>query len=423
MSVGAPKTHAPSEALAYWRGKAQVGDAEFASLSQATRNRAFAVNGLAAGDLLNDVYLSLDRALERGESLATWKKGLAAELEKLGWTGPGAYKANLVYRTNMQAAYQAGRWAQFERTKDALPILVYSAVNDSRTRPTHRAMHGMAFPMDHPFWKRFYPPNGYNCRCTARPMSREQANALGVKVLDEIPEVVETPNGLVRIAPDHGWSGNVGKDGLEGLSPRPAEGPLKDLVSSAWCPEGKGAFASDPCRPPLAGLDWRHVLPVRKGEILKEGLAPEAYALAFLREFGIQDIEGSTVVGIPGTPLPLVVSKELLLDKASGELKSAESGRGPYLPLMAWTILNPYEVWCVPTSLSGKERVSLRLVRLFRDAGGNEIGGFGVFNLIGGRYWRGSTIFPPKIGSKRNVMLNYLEKQRVGTLLYREEAS
>ncbi len=413
----------PKEALAYWRGKAPVGEQEYAALGQAARSRAFAVSGLAAGDLLSDVYLSLDRALERGESLATWKKGLGAQLEQLGWTGPAAYRASLVFRTNMQMAFQAGRWAQIQETKNALPILVYSAVNDSRTRPTHRAMHGMAFPIDHEFWRKFYPPNGYQCRCTARPMSREQAAALDLEVRGEIPEVVETPNGLVRIAPDQGWSGNVGQDWLTGLSPRPADGPVKDLVSRAWCPELRGKFADDPCRPALATLDRRHLLPVREGDIITaQGMTPERYAMTFLREFGITDLDGSATITIPGTPLPVVISKDLFIDKASGEFKSDKSGRGPYVRLLARTILDPYEVWWVPATVSGKRRTCLRLIRLFEGARG-KVGGFGVFNLIGGRLWQGATVYPPKVGSSAAVMIDYLERQRVGTLLYREEAN
>ena len=37
------------------------------------------------------------------------------------------------------------------------------ALLDARTRPEH----GVILPVDHPWWKRHYPPNGWKCRCKA----------------------------------------------------------------------------------------------------------------------------------------------------------------------------------------------------------------------------------------------------------------
>lgn len=39
-------------------------------------------------------------------------------------------------------------------------------MQDSRTRPAHAQMHGLVYRYDDPFWSVFYPPNGFNCRCT-----------------------------------------------------------------------------------------------------------------------------------------------------------------------------------------------------------------------------------------------------------------
>ena len=29
----------------------------------------------------------------------------------------------------------------------------------------HRALDGKCFPVDHPFWHTWFPPNGHRCRC------------------------------------------------------------------------------------------------------------------------------------------------------------------------------------------------------------------------------------------------------------------
>ncbi|MDE7466685.1 MAG: hypothetical protein K2M59_09765, partial [Muribaculaceae bacterium] len=37
---------------------------------------------------------------------------------------------------------------------------------DDKVRPEHAALDGVTLPPSDPFWVEFYPPNGWNCRCT-----------------------------------------------------------------------------------------------------------------------------------------------------------------------------------------------------------------------------------------------------------------
>lgn len=53
-----------------------------------------------------------------------------------------------------------------EETSGLLPYWERLAVMDDRTRPVHRALHGVIKPADDPFWDEHYPPDGFNCRCT-----------------------------------------------------------------------------------------------------------------------------------------------------------------------------------------------------------------------------------------------------------------
>jgi uncharacterized protein with gpF-like domain len=64
---------------------------------------------------------------------------------------------------------------------------MYDAVNDSRTRPTHLALDEKVFPADHPFWDKWYPPNGYRCRCSVIPLSESQVKSAGLKIETEDP--------------------------------------------------------------------------------------------------------------------------------------------------------------------------------------------------------------------------------------------
>ena len=84
-------------------------------------------------------------------------------------------KANILFNRNyLQAEYQTAKrgaqmahlWNKFLEQKEYYPNLVYRTVGDSRVRPEHAALNGIVKPIDDPFWKTYYPPNGWRCRCT-----------------------------------------------------------------------------------------------------------------------------------------------------------------------------------------------------------------------------------------------------------------
>ena len=60
----------------------------------------------------------------------------------------------------------ASRWEQFAADGDRYN-LQYRTANDGSVRPEHAALHGVTLPPSDPFWQSYFPPNGWNCRCTA----------------------------------------------------------------------------------------------------------------------------------------------------------------------------------------------------------------------------------------------------------------
>lgn len=70
------------------------------------------------------------------------------------------------YGTAINGAMQASRWADYTKNKKAMPYLRYVTAGDSRVRDSHRSLDGVVKRIDDSFWNSYYPPNGYNCRCT-----------------------------------------------------------------------------------------------------------------------------------------------------------------------------------------------------------------------------------------------------------------
>ncbi len=70
------------------------------------------------------------------------------------------------YNFATQSAQMAAKWEQIEADGDDYD-LQYRTAGDDRVRDEHAALDGITLPPSDPFWEENYPPNGWNCRCTA----------------------------------------------------------------------------------------------------------------------------------------------------------------------------------------------------------------------------------------------------------------
>jgi SPP1 gp7 family putative phage head morphogenesis protein len=86
-------------------------------------------------------------------------------------------KANLLMRNFLSTAYNAGYLEQGlkDRTK---AYWLYKTAGDSRVRPTHAKFNNVLFEKGDPLALRIFPPNGHNCRCRMKAVSRKQAEGL-----------------------------------------------------------------------------------------------------------------------------------------------------------------------------------------------------------------------------------------------------
>lgn len=64
------------------------------------------------------------------------------------------------------SAEMAAKWEQIEEDGDRYH-LQYRTAGDDKVREEHASLHGITLPPSDDFWSVHYPPNGWNCRCTA----------------------------------------------------------------------------------------------------------------------------------------------------------------------------------------------------------------------------------------------------------------
>jgi len=208
-------------AIEYWSTLLVETKSALRRLAAGVRAKAFSVADLASKDQLQTVFDAIQRAIEEGTTFADFKADLGEIMATRGWEG---YRADNIFRTNLQTAYNVGRYKEMSEAKAQRPYWRYSAVNDSRTRPTHAALNGKVFPADHPFWDTWYPPNGFRCRCSVVSLSRAEIERDGLTVEMDDPtgkliaprdaEGNELPARLLM--PDPGFDTNPAKSAWGG---------------------------------------------------------------------------------------------------------------------------------------------------------------------------------------------------------------
>ncbi|HWQ10704.1 MAG TPA: phage minor head protein, partial [Holophaga sp.] len=167
------KLQPPQEAVEAFGARGLLVTSSWQSLWQEEHARAFTVANLARLDLLQDVHSAVDQAIKEGQDYRTFAKGLVPKLQAAGWWNQPVSEGKpltpsrlqLIYDANLRVSYSASQWQRIQTLKKRKPYLFYSTMKDARVRPLHREWEGICLPVDHPWWKTHFPPNGWRCRC------------------------------------------------------------------------------------------------------------------------------------------------------------------------------------------------------------------------------------------------------------------
>lgn len=104
------------------------------------------------------------------------------------------------YNQAIANSQMAGKWVNIEQDADTLPLLMYHTVNDERVRDEHKALNQIIKPINDPFWKTHYPPNGWGCRCDVMQLHTGVITDLKDVALPEIPVGFRTNVGITKEA-------------------------------------------------------------------------------------------------------------------------------------------------------------------------------------------------------------------------------
>ncbi len=136
-------------------------------------------------EVTKKLYYNLLDNLKNG---GTFKKWLEASKDILNKTGLGdsPWYLELVYRNNMMSSYNAGAFYNQELNKKNKPYGLYDGIDDNRQSDICKALDGKVFPLDHPFWNNYLPPNHHGCRSQRIALDAEELEEYGLKISKSI---------------------------------------------------------------------------------------------------------------------------------------------------------------------------------------------------------------------------------------------
>jgi hypothetical protein len=203
--------------------------------------RCVVVTGAKKAELLADLSAAIYKATVVDRNFDKFKAeflGTAVKHGWHGWAGEGtekgeAWRARVIYRTNMATSYAAGRMAQLTRAD--FKFWVYKHGNALEPRLQHLAWDGLALPPYHPFWKTHAPLNGWGCTCYVVGANSEAGiRRLGGDPAKTLPDGWNAHDPKTGAPPgiDKGWDYKVGSSLARTI------GPIADKLAKLPAPIG-----------------------------------------------------------------------------------------------------------------------------------------------------------------------------------------
>jgi hypothetical protein len=171
------------EAVKAIRRLAPVSNDEWDKLTEDEQERSLKVGVMAQGDLVQDVFDGLVRAVEEGTTFDDFKAEIGQSLAE-DWGSEDGARLEAIFRTNVLGAYNEGREEIFNdpAVKEDRPFWRWELIDDGRQSDDDPCLdcEDVVLPADDPWWDAHPRPMHPNCRCTFSALSHEEAEEAGI---------------------------------------------------------------------------------------------------------------------------------------------------------------------------------------------------------------------------------------------------
>lgn len=179
-----------SEASKWFRARTPVTKDEWRAMSLKARRQAFTIAGTQQLKVVQSVFDSLQKAIDKGTPIDRWRKDLMKELGG-EFTSRNAHTLTTAFINANQTAYNTGRYYQLNdpSVTAVMPFQIYDAVLDGRQTAICDACAGTVRQHDDPWWLTHWPPMHHRCRSTVRALTASQAKRKGITKTLPRPEI------------------------------------------------------------------------------------------------------------------------------------------------------------------------------------------------------------------------------------------
>ncbi|SCC08039.1 PBECR2 nuclease fold domain-containing protein [Gilliamella intestini] len=395
------------EQIEFFRRKANVPTNSYVDIYNNEHDYAFVVAGANRNALLNDFRAAIDKAISQGTTLDEFRKDFAEIVERHGWSYNGGFnwRTRIIYETNLNSSYQAGRYQQLRDAKFPYMEYLHSDYVE-HPRELHQSWDHLVLDFNDPWWNTHFPPNGYGCQCRVRGRTKGDLKRMGKNQPDKAPtinwvdRVIGENSGNPRIARvpegiDPSFEHIPGQSRLDNFVPNPLD---TDPTLKRGLPSSK---ATD---------EWPAIREVSKNRLLEKGLTEEDYANIFLNEFGATLTKPAIFKDVAGDAL--VIGKQLFTVSKTGELKVTKRGREQFLLLLADSLKLPDEIWTRMEYFDHLQKSVVRRRYISRFMIDGEVKPMLAVFEVGDDGWLGVTTFAPDNP-------DYLEQLRVGVRVFK----
>ncbi|MCX8581443.1 hypothetical protein J3U18_07040 [Gilliamella sp. B3482] len=397
------------EQIEFFRRKANVPTNSYADIYNNEHDYAFVVAGANRNALLNDFRTAIDKAINQGSTLEEFRKDFSEIVEKHGWSYNGGFnwRTRIIYETNLNSSYQAGRYQQLRDAKFPYMEYLHSDYVE-HPRELHQSWDHLVLDFNDPWWNTHFPPNGYGCQCRVRGRTKVDLKRMGkdgpdtapsINLVDKVigensdnPRIVRVPEGI-----DPSFEHIPGQSRLDNFVPNPLD---TDPTLKRGLPSSK---ATD---------EWPAIREVSKNRLLEKGLTEEDYANIFLNEFGATLTKPAIFKDVAGDAL--VIGKQLFTVSKTGELKVTKRGREQFLLLLADSLKLPDEIWTRMEFFDHLQKSVVRRRYISRFMIDGEVKPMLAVFEVGDDGWLGVTTFAPDTPE-------YLEQLRVGVRVFKRK--
>nr|DAK49608.1 MAG TPA: portal [Caudoviricetes sp.] len=139
------------------------------------RQKYFWIKKVTDVNVTEKIFKQMSNTLENGGTFKEWKKDVDNILSQSGLTLNEGY-LKTVFRTNMNHAYNAGIYMKMDKYKERYPYYQYCGTLDGREQEHTRELNGKIFKIGTPEADKYFPPNGFNCRCYTVSLTADEVN-------------------------------------------------------------------------------------------------------------------------------------------------------------------------------------------------------------------------------------------------------